>query len=96
MLKTGISQVPEGRRIFANIGGVENLELGAFTRSDKAGIASDLKMVFARFLDSKNASHKMQETLSGGEQQMLAMGRALMSRLDSCFWMNLQWGLRHY
>lgn len=80
IVKTGISQVPEGRRIFANMTVMENLELGAFTRSDKAGIASDLKMVFARFPRLEERKSQDAGTLSGGEQQMLAMGRALMSR----------------
>lgn len=80
IVKTGISQVPEGRRIFANMTVMENLELGAFTRSDKAGIASDLKMVFDRFPRLEERKTQDAGTLSGGEQQMLAMGRALMSR----------------
>ena len=76
----GISQVPEGRRIFAEITVLENLELGAFIRTDADGIAADLEMVFKRFprLDERRA--QLAGTLSGGEQQMLAMGRALMSR----------------
>jgi len=80
IVKTGISQVPEGRRIFANMTVMENLELGAFTRSDKAGIATDLKMVFDRFPRLEERKTQEAGTLSGGEQQMLAMGRALMSR----------------
>ena len=80
IVKTGISQVPEGRRIFANMTVMENLELGAFTRSDKAGITSDLKMVFDRFPRLEERKTQDAGTLSGGEQQMLAMGRALMSR----------------
>jgi branched-chain amino acid transport system ATP-binding protein len=80
IVKTGISQVPEGRRIFANMTVLENLELGAFTRRDKAGIASDLKMVFDRFPRLEERKTQDAGTLSGGEQQMLAMGRALMSR----------------
>lgn len=76
----GISQVPEGRRIFAEMTVMENLELGAFIRKDKDGIQKDVKAVFERF--PRLAERKEQEagTLSGGEQQMLAMGRALMSR----------------
>ena len=76
----GISQVPEGRRIFAEMTVLENLELGAFIRTDADGIAADLEMVFKRFprLDERRA--QLAGTLSGGEQQMLAMGRALMSR----------------
>ena len=80
IVKDGISQVPEGRRVFAEMTVLENLELGAFTRTDKAGIASDLEMVFARFPRLKERRAQLAGTLSGGEQQMLAMGRALMSR----------------
>ena len=80
IVQAGISQVPEGRRIFANMTVMENLELGAFTRKDKAGIAEDLKMVFGRFPRLEERKGQEAGTLSGGEQQMLAMGRALMSR----------------
>ena len=80
VVKLGISQVPEGRRIFANMTVMENLELGAFTRSDKAGIAQDLDMVFGRFPRLAERRSQLAGTLSGGEQQMLAMGRALMAR----------------
>nr|WP_320147252.1 ABC transporter ATP-binding protein [uncultured Anaeromusa sp.] len=80
IVKLGISQVPEGRRIFANMTVMENLELGAFIRSDKSGIAQDLDMVFGRFPRLAERKSQLAGTLSGGEQQMLAMGRALMSR----------------
>ena len=80
IVKRGISQVPEGRRIFADMTVMENLELGAFTRSDKDGIKADLKMVFERFPRLEERKEQQAGTLSGGEQQMLAMGRALMSR----------------
>ena len=80
IVKLGISQVPEGRRIFANMTVMENLDLGAFTRSDKAGIAQDLEVVFGRFPRLAERKSQLAGTLSGGEQQMLAMGRALMSR----------------
>ena len=80
IVKAGISQVPEGRRIFANMTVLENLELGAFTRTDKGEIASDMKMVFGRFPRLEERKMQQAGTLSGGEQQMLAMGRALMSR----------------
>lgn len=80
IVKAGISQVPEGRRVFAEMTVMENLELGAFIRKDKAGIAKDLKMVFERFLRLEERVNQQAGTLSGGEQQMLAMGRALMSR----------------
>ena len=80
IVREGISQVPEGRRIFAEMTVQENLELGAFTRSDKDEINSDFKMVFRRFPRLEERRLQLAGTLSGGEQQMLAMGRALMSR----------------
>ena len=80
IVKRGISQVPEGRRIFADMTVMENLDLGAFTRSDKDGIKADLKMIFERFPRLEERKEQQAGTLSGGEQQMLAMGRALMSR----------------
>ena len=80
IVKGGISQVPEGRRIFAEMTVLENLELGAFTRKDKDGIKADMEMVFNRFPRLKERISQLAGTLSGGEQQMLAMGRALMSR----------------
>ena len=80
IVREGISQVPEGRKIFAEMTVMENLELGAFTRTDKDGIAQDLKMVFGRFPRLEERISQLAGTLSGGEQQMLAMGRALMSR----------------
>lgn len=80
IVKTGISQVPEGRRIFAEMSVLENLELGAFTRKDKDGIKTDMELVFERFPRLKERIGQLAGTLSGGEQQMLAMGRALMSR----------------
>ena len=72
--------MPEGRRIFANMTVMENLELGAYIRSDKEGIARDYEMVFGRFPRLRERREQAAGTLSGGEQQMLAMGRALMSR----------------
>lgn len=80
IVREGISQVPEGRRIFAEMTVLENLELGAFTRSDKDEIQNDFKMVFGRFPRLEERRTQLAGTLSGGEQQMLAMGRALMSR----------------
>jgi len=78
--KLGIAHVPEGRRIFANMTVMENLELGAYIRRDKGGIAKDYEMVFDKFPRLKERIKQMAGTLSGGEQQMLAMGRALMVR----------------
>ena len=80
IVRAGISQVPEGRRIFAEMTVLENLELGAFIRNDKDGIAADMEMVFTRFPRLKERIAQQAGTLSGGEQQMLAMGRALMSK----------------
>ena len=80
IVKAGISQVPEGRRIFANMTVQENLELGAYSRDDADGIEADMKMVFERFPRLLERKEQAAGTLSGGEQQMLAMGRALMSR----------------
>lgn len=79
-VKMGISHVPEGRRVFSTMTVLENLELGAYLRRDKDGIAKDLKMVYERFPILADRRKQMAGTLSGGEQQMLAIGRALMSR----------------
>ena len=80
IVREGISQVPEGRKIFAEMTVMENLELGAFIRNDKDEIEKDFKMVFERFPRLEERKLQAAGTLSGGEQQMLAMGRALMSR----------------
>lgn len=80
IVRTGLIQVPEGRRIFANMSVHENLELGAFTRKDRSGIKSDMEKVFTLFPRLKERIRQTGGTLSGGEQQMLAMGRALMSK----------------
>jgi branched-chain amino acid transport system ATP-binding protein len=79
-VKLGISQVPEGRRIFSTLTVLENLELGAYLRKDKSGIAKDLKKVYEHFPILRDRRRQAAGTLSGGEQQMLAIGRALMSR----------------
>ena len=78
--RLGISQSPEGRKIFARLTVEENLELGAFARSDKPGIRQDMNRVMELFPRLRERLHQRGGTLSGGEQQMLAMGRALMSR----------------
>ncbi|MDF2568803.1 MAG: livF 7 [Sporomusa sp.] len=80
IVKLGISQVPEGRRVFAHMSVLENLELGAYLRSDTKEIKEDMDKVFARFPRLGERRSQLSGTLSGGEQQMLAMGRALMSR----------------
>jgi branched-chain amino acid transport system ATP-binding protein len=79
IVERGISQSPEGRRIFANLTVRENLEMGAFTRNDTAGILSDMDRVFGLFPRLKERVSQRGGTLSGGEQQMLAIGRALMA-----------------
>ena len=76
----GLCQVPEGRHVFANMTVLENLELGAYLRKDKDGIAKDMKDVFEKFPRLLERKDQLSGTLSGGEQQMLAMGRALMSK----------------
>ena len=76
----GMAHVPEGRRIFQQLSVLENLKLGAYTRKDKSEIASTLKMVYERFPRLEERKNQVAGTLSGGEQQMLAMGRALMSK----------------
>lgn len=80
VVSKGISQVPEGRRIFANMTVSENLDLGAYQRRDKEGIKRDLEKVYSLFPRLLERRRQLAGTLSGGEQQMLAMGRALMSR----------------
>ena len=76
----GLAQVPEGRRVFADMSVYENLLMGAYTRKDKNEIAQSLEMVYKRFPRLKERTGQRAGTLSGGEQQMLAMGRALMSK----------------
>ena len=80
VVRRGLVQVPEGRRIFPRLTVRENLEMGAFIRSDKDGIESDLERTFNLFPILKDRALQQGGTLSGGEQQMLAIGRALMSR----------------
>ena len=79
-VKMSVSQVPEGRRIFPDMSVLENLELGAYLRNDKAEIKKDIEHIYELFPILGNRKKQMAGTLSGGEQQMLAMGRALMSR----------------
>ncbi len=76
----GVSQAPEGRRIFSRLSVLENLEMGAFLREDKPGIEADRRHVFDLFPRLAERRHQVGGTLSGGEQQMLAIGRALMAR----------------
>jgi branched-chain amino acid transport system ATP-binding protein len=80
IVRLGIAQSPEGRRIFPRMTVMENLELGAFVRADRENVAQDLERVFTLFPRLKERVTQKGGTLSGGEQQMLAMGRALMAR----------------
>ena len=80
IVKTGITLVPEGRRVFPNLTVLENLQIGAYMRNDKEEIAKDIKWVYELFPRLEERSWQMAGTLSGGEQQMLAVGRALLSR----------------
>lgn len=79
IVSMGMAHVPEGRRVFAQLSVLENLKLGAYTRKDKAEITKSLEMVYERFPRLEERKNQVAGTLSGGEQQMLAMGRALMS-----------------
>ena len=79
LVPMGIAHVPEGRRVFAELTVLHNLKLGAYTRSDKGEVEETLKMIYRRFPRLEERKNQMAGTLSGGEQQMLAMGRALMS-----------------
>ncbi|MBQ9048471.1 MAG: ABC transporter ATP-binding protein [Solobacterium sp.] len=80
IVSAGLAQVPERRRVFAQETVEENLQLGAYTRKDKAGIAEDMERVFESFPRLRERRTQLAGTLSGGEQQMLAMGRALMAK----------------
>ena len=80
IVQNGITLVPEGRRVFANLTVLENLKIGAYMRSDKEGIEADIKWIYDLFPRLEERSWQMAGTLSGGEQQMLAVGRALMCR----------------
>ncbi len=80
IISRGLALVPEGRRVFPRMTVLENLQMGAFTRSNKAEIQADLDRVYTLFPRLKERQSQLAGTLSGGEQQMLAMGRALMTR----------------
>lgn len=80
IVEMGLVQVPEGRHAFSNMSVLENLDLGAYTRKDKAGIEKDKEDVFKKFPRLYERRNQIAGTLSGGEQQMLVMGRALMSK----------------
>lgn len=80
IVSSGITQVPEGRRIFPDMSVAENLLMGAYLRKDKKGIEEDMQKVYERFPRLNERKKQLAGTLSGGEQQMLAMGRALMAK----------------
>ena len=80
IVSMGMAHVPEGRRVFAQLSVYQNLKMGAYTRKDKEEIKKNLEMVYRRFPRLEERKNQMAGTLSGGEQQMLAMGRALMSQ----------------
>lgn len=80
MVSMGMAHVPEGRRVFSQLTVLENLKLGAYTRKDKTEVEETLKMIYQRFPRLEERKNQLSGTLSGGEQQMLAMGRALMSK----------------
>ena len=80
LVRSGLAMVPEGRGVFTRMSILENLQMGAYIRHDSAGVADDLERMFALFPRLKERRDQLAGTLSGGEQQMLAMGRALMSR----------------
>ncbi|WCM87102.1 ABC transporter ATP-binding protein [Acidovorax sp. NCPPB 3576] len=80
LVKAGLVMVPEGRGVFARMTITENLQMGAYIRNDKAGIAADIEKMFTIFPRLRERKDQLAGTMSGGEQQMLAMGRALMSQ----------------
>jgi branched-chain amino acid transport system ATP-binding protein len=80
LVKQGLAMVPEGRGVFTRMTIIENLQMGAYSRNDGADIDKDIERIFTTFPRLNERSHQLAGTLSGGEQQMLAMGRALMSR----------------
>ena len=80
LVRQGLAMVPEGRGVFARMSITENLQMGAYVRTDKPGIASDIEKMFTIFPRLRERKDQLAGTMSGGEQQMLAMGRALMSR----------------
>ena len=80
LVKQGLAMVPEGRGVFTRMTIIENLQMGAYIRDDKNGIADDMEKMFTIFPRLRERKDQLAGTMSGGEQQMLAMGRALMSR----------------
>ncbi len=94
LVRSGLAMVPEGRGVFTRMSILENLQMGAYIRQDTALVAEDLERMFALFPRLKERRDQLAGTLSGGEQQMLAMGRALMSRPNCCCWTSPPWACR--
>jgi branched-chain amino acid transport system ATP-binding protein len=94
LVKQGLVMVPEGRGVFARMTITENLQMGAYIRNDKAGILADIEKMFTIFPRLRERKDQLAGTMSGGEQQMLAMGRALMSRPRCCCWTSPPWACR--
>ena len=92
----GICQVPEGRHIFPDLTVAENLDMGAFLRNDKQQIEEDLDYIYSLFPILRDRRNQPGGNLSGGEQQMLAISRALMARPSSCCWTSLPWDWRRW
>ena len=96
VVSRGIAMVPEGRRVFSNLTVAENLKIGAYLRKDEAGIRADMEHVYGLFPRLRERSWQMAGTLSGGEQQMLAVGRALMARPKLMMMTSPRWALRRW
>jgi branched-chain amino acid transport system ATP-binding protein len=91
IVRKGVVQVPEGRKIFASMSVWENLEMGAYIHNNRPEINARMESIFSRFPRLKRAPQSTRRTLSGGEQQMLAIARGLMANRGSCCWTNPPW-----
>lgn len=96
IVSSGVAQVPEGRRVFSGMTVQENLQLGAFTRGKGINLKDEYTLIYDQFPILKERRNQDAATLSGGEQQMLAMGRALMANQNCYCWMNLPWAWHRY